>query len=280
MSRPSPTVRRRIMLVALAAVAAAAAISVALSLRRQAELAAKLAATENRLRELEQEAEQTATDNRLLRERLAELGEAPPPAPAVPRRADAASSLEQARLLVKLQQELSSTENALREAELRIRELEEKLARAQEDSRRTLAALEEHKEKLAGQSRVLEAVQAELKSRNERLVQLEATNLTLHKQHRQAEEENARQRAALRELEEINRRRENAIVAIMRRYRELGDQFRALAVQPGGAGEAGGTPGADFSRVQSTLAMVEEELRQLNSLNAQAARLQRQLERK
>lgn len=274
----SHSARRTMVLAAVMAVAAAALLLAFVQARRQTGLAARLAAAEDHVRQLQERAGQMAAENKALRERLAALGETPPPPSPVTHSPSAASNLEQARLLVKLQQELSSTQSALRDTEARLRELEDKLARAQEDSRSTGALLDEYKEKLAGQSRVLEAVQAELKTRNERLVQLEATNLLLHKQNRQAEEESARLRAVLRELEEVNRRRETSLAAIMRRYRELADQFRALAVQPGG--EAGATPSAELSRVQSALAMTEDELRQLSNLNAQAARLLRQLERK
>lgn len=280
MSRIPQPGKHRITVVALAAVAAAATLLLLVQARRQGQLAGELAAARERIRQLDERAAEMAADNQALRARLVELGETPPPAPALPRRPEAGSTVEQARLLVKLQQELSSTENALREAETRLREFEEKFTRAAEDAKWSAALLEEYKEKLAGQSRVLEALQAELKTRNERLVQLETANLLLHKQNRQAEDESARQRALLRELEEINRRRENTLVAVMRRYRELADQFRALAVQPAGPGEAGATQASELSRVQSALAMTEDDLRQLTSLNAQAARLQRQLERR
>lgn len=269
--------RGPILLAALAVVTVAAVVALLVQTWRRTELAAKLAAAENRIEQIEERAARALAENEALRERLAELGETPPPAPTVSRPPQGASSLEQARLLVKLQQQLSAAENALSEAEGRARELEGQLQRAQEESKRLAGALEEYTEKLAGQARVLEAVQAELKTRNERLVQLEANNLLLHRQNRQVEEESARLRSLLRELEEINRRRENALAAIMRRYRELADQFRALAVP---SPEPGEPRTADLSRVQNTLAMTEDELRQLSNLNAQAARLQRQLEKR
>lgn len=280
MSRISQPGTRRTTVLLLAGVAAAALLLLVVQARRHVRIAGELAAAQERIRQLHERAEQMGADNQALRARLVELGETAPPAPVLPRRPDVTSTVEQARLLVKLQQELSSSESALREAEARLREFAEKFARAAEDAKWSAALLEEYKEKLAGQTRVLEAVQAELKSRNERLVQLEATNLLLHKQNRQVEDESARQRALLRELEEINRRRENTLIAIMRRYRELADLFRAVAVQPPGRGETEATPGAELSRVQSALAMTEDELRLLTNLNAQAARLQRQLERR
>lgn len=280
MSRISQPGTRRTTVLLLAGVAAAALLLLVVQARRHVRIAGELAAAQERIRQLHERAEQMGADNQALRARLVELGETAPPAPVLPRRPEVTSTVEQARLLVKLQQELSSSESALREAEARLREFAEKFARAAEDAKWSAALLEEYKEKLAGQTRVLEAVQAELKSRNERLVQLEATNLLLHKQNRQVEDESARQRALLRELEEINRRRENTLIAIMRRYRELADLFRAVAVQPAGRGETEATPGAELSRVQSALAMTEDELRLLTNLNAQAARLQRQLERR
>ncbi|MCS7316121.1 MAG: hypothetical protein RMI94_09925 [Bryobacterales bacterium] len=268
------------IVVALAAGAAACAALLFLQWRRCAQLSGKLAVAEQLARQLQERAVRTAAENEALRDRLAELGETTPPPPRIAPLPSPGSSLEQARLLVKLQEELASAQEAWKESQARLRELEEKLGRAQEESRRTDALLEEYKEKLAGQGRVLEAVQDELRTRNERLLQLEATNLTLHKQSRQAEEESARLRGLLRELEEINRRRENTLATILRRYRELADQFRAVAEQAADPAEGRGAEASALARVQSVLSMTEEELRQLSNLNAQAGRLQRQLERR
>ena len=257
------------------AVVALVAILVGQS-RRHGDCAARLAAVETEKQKLAAEREAVTRENEALRARLIELGEQPPPAPPAGASPLPVSNLEQARLL-KVQDELASAQRALAEAEARWHELEDKAAKAQEENKVLQAALEESREKLASQSRVLEALQAELKSSSDRLVQLETTNLLLHKQNRQAADESARVRSLLGQLEEINRRRENTLGNILRRYRELTDQLRGLTVRPDRAPEGPGAEMPELSRLQTALASTEDELRQLSNLNAQAARLQRQL---
>jgi len=99
----------------------------------------------------------------------------------------------------------------------------------------------------------------------------------LHKQNRQAAEEAARLKALVNELEEINRRRENTLNSILRRYRELTDQLRGLTARADRTSEAAAAEAPELSRFSNSLAAAEDELRQLSNLNAQAARLQRKL---
>jgi len=264
------------LLLSWLAVVALVAILVGQS-RRHGDCAARLAAVETEKQKLAAEREAVTRENEALRARLIELGEQPPPAPPAGASPLPVSNLEQARLLVKVQDELASAQRALAEAEARWHELEDKAAKAQEENKVLQAALDESREKLASQSRVLEALQAELKSSSDRLVQLETTNLLLHKQNRQAADESARVRSLLGQLEEINRRRENTLGNILRRYRELTDQLRGLTVRPDRAPEGPGAEMPELSRLQTALASTEDELRQLSNLNAQAARLQRQL---
>ena len=267
---------RRVAILASSLAAAGLVLALIQQSRRQTQLALRLAAAEAEKQKLLSEREALARENETLRTRLAELGEQPPQAPAPGRSPIPASNLEQARLIIKLQQDLQAAQRAITEAEVKAQELEEKLAELREQNKSLGAALEESREKLASQSRVLEAIQAELKSRNDRLVQLETTNLLLHKQNRQAAEEAARLKALLSELEEINRRRENALNSILRRYRELTDQLRGLTIRVDRASEAAAeTP--ELSRLLNALAATEDELQQLSNLNAQAARLQRKL---
>ena len=267
---------RRVAILASSLAAAGLVLALIQQSRRQTQLALRLAAAEAEKQKLLSEREALARENETLRTRLAELGEQPPQAPAPGRSPIPASNLEQARLIIKLQQDLQAAQRAIMEAEVKAQELEEKLAELREQNKSLGAALEESREKLASQSRVLEAIQAELKSRNDRLVQLETTKLLLHKQNRQAAEEAARLKALLSELEEINRRRENALNSILRRYRELTDQLRGLTIRVDRASEAAAeTP--ELSRLLNALAATEDELQQLSNLNAQAARLQRKL---
>lgn len=269
---------RRVGLIAIVAVALLAVAAVAWITARQfcrsQELAPAVAALEAQNRDLRAQAQELIRNNEALRARLAELGETQPPPP--PRILSGASNLDQARLLVKLQADLAAAQNTTSELQARLQEIEADLARASQENQRLAAAEQELKESLAGEKRLLEAVQNELKTSNNRLLQTEASNLILHRQNRELSDKLAAAGRLLGELEEINRRRENYLTAILRRYRELTEQLRTLALRPE-AGETRGLDAAEISRLQSAVAMTEEDLRQLGNLNNQAAQLQRKL---
>lgn len=263
---------------ALTAAAVIAALILADRLRSHAQQAARLAALEAQSRELHTRSGELARENEALRLRLAELGEPQPHIVAAqPRAAAGASNLDQARILVKLQADLAAAANTIADLQARVQELDTALARALDETKRLAASELELREKLAGNTRLLDALQAELKTKSDRLTQTEATNLLLHKENREAAQRASQTRQLLAELEDINRRRENYLGNILRRYRELTDQLRTLAVRPEGAAESRPVDAAELSRIQSAVAMTEEDLRQLGSLNTQAARLQRKL---
>jgi septation ring formation regulator EzrA len=116
-----------------------------------------------------------------------------------------------------------------------------------------------------------------LKGRNDRLVQLETTNNLLHQENRALSEKSALAVRMLRDLEEINRRRETYLTSILRRYKEVTEQYRALATRLDSARDNFTPAGPELSRIQSAVAAAEEDLRQLANLNAQAARIQQKM---
>jgi hypothetical protein len=64
----------------------------------------------------------------------------------------------------------------------------------------------------------------------------------------------------------------------LRRYRQITEQYRSMAgmmqTQRTDAPAAGS---ADLARIQDSIAMAEEDLRQLNNLNAQALLIQKKM---
>jgi hypothetical protein len=72
--------------------------------------------------------------------------------------------------------------------------------------------------------------------------------------------------------------------SLLSRYKEVTEQYRAFASILENRRGPEGTPGAnisiagpELSRIQNTLTLAEEDLRQLNALNAQALRIQKKL---
>ena len=88
--------------------------------------------------------------------------------------------------------------------------------------------------------------------------------------------------ATLRELDELARRRDNYLNNLQRRYRDVNEQLRALAARLDHYRDSISAPSfsADLPRLQSVIQAAEEDLRQVQNLNAQALRLSQRLQTK
>jgi hypothetical protein len=184
--------------------------------------------------------------------------------------ADAATRAELIRLLDDKQQKLAAVQNSLTEAENRQAELEARIQQLTVEHQNLSRAEAELKERVDNQVRLAAALQTELKERGERALQLELANRDLR---RRVEENAAKVTALVRtagEIDELSRRREVYLTSILRRYREVTDLFRSAALRAE-------TPGSDQTRIQNALSGADEDLKQLQALNAQAGRLQRAL---
>lgn len=257
--------------------AAAAALWLA---RRNLAQSAALARLESENRELKGALARLSAESRRLSEQLAAAQNAEAPAPIViptPRPGASQAEIEQARLLAQLKEKLSASSTSMAEMENRVAELEAYAQKVSEENRRLAASETELRETAASSRRIAEALQAELKSRSDRLVQSEVQNRTLKESASRAEERSARLSKVLQEIEDINRRRENYLTNLMRRYREITDGYRATALRMDNARGGGSPPPGELSRLETALAQAEEDLRQIASLNAQAQRAQAKL---
>lgn len=186
------------------------------------------------------------------------------------------ANIENARLLIQTREKLAAADASIRQLETRIRELEAQVERVTDENKRLAAAESELKEKITTTSRILDAVRTELKGKDERLAMVMVTNRQLQEENRKNAEKTAQLPRLMRDLDELNRRRESHITTILRRYREITDQYRALSARADQPGEGAGIT-AEVSRIGNTIQMAEEDLRQLSALNAQVGRLQQRL---
>jgi chromosome segregation ATPase len=183
-----------------------------------------------------------------------------------------AARVEAARMLGKLEEGMTAASSKANALEGRNRELESGMEKLQADNQRLTASEADLKERLEGTNRIVEAMQAELKGRAERSTQLDIENRTLHDENRKLTAKSSLASNLMRDLDDINRRRDALLNQIQRRYRDLTDQFRMLAA--GSDRDGLGSGGGDLSRLQHAVSLAEEDLRQLNALNAQASRAQ------
>lgn len=168
-----------------------------------------------------------------------------------------------------LSAELSAAKDEAARAEARV------TAEAAE-ARRLKVQLDESREEVQTARRVTDAVQAELRAKAERLLKSETSEKLLQERATRAESAAAKVAVSTKELEDLNRRREAFVTTILRRFREVNDLYRnfTLAAQTRDT-PATGLQAGDLSRIQSTIQQAEDDLRQLQTLNARVAQLAR-----
>lgn len=181
---------------------------------------------------------------------------------------------EHAQVMKSLQEMLASSNASISRLEARTMELDEQRQKLTLENKRISASEADLRDSLASANRTISALQQEVKGKNDRLLQLDLEYNKLRESSAGDQQQLAKTSQLSQELQEIHRRREVYLNNIIRRYRELTEQYRFLASRDR-EGAAGA--GTDLSRIQNTVSLAEEDLRQLNTLNAQAMQIQRKL---
>ena len=198
---------------------------------------------------------------------------APPARPAPPR---AEESTEATQSLRENYVAAAAAADQLRQ---RITELETTVGKISQENQRLAASEKEVYEKLNVALREIESARGQVKSSGERAERIETSYRTLREESRQSAERIAQLTQWSRELEDVNRRRETYLNNILRRYREVTEQYRSLSSRLERPRDAAGPAPGELSRIQNAISMAEDDLRQLQSLNAQAATLDRKYRR-
>jgi len=203
--------------------------------------------------------------------------EAPVNGKAVTKAAPAILPTEYIRIIAETQAALETAQKELSSARNDIAALQARGEQEQQQRDKLTAELAEINEALASTKRVVAATQTELKAKNDRLVRLETSEKLVREAAGKAEMESAKSLRTAQELEDLNRRREVLLNSMVRRYREVTDQYRTLSLRvQTRADQLGLDPGAgELSRIQTSVQQAEDEFRQLNGLSAQAAKLLR-----
>jgi chromosome segregation ATPase len=182
---------------------------------------------------------------------------------------DVAGRLDLIRVLGENQQKLSAGQATIDELNNRIAGMESRIGQLTEESAALRRSEADLKDRLDTQTRAVGALQTEAKARDERLVEVEAANRILRQRGEESPARLAPMLEAAAEIEELSRRREATLNNILRRYREVTDLYRNMTLeQPQETG---------ISRIQNAITLAEEDIRQLQTLNAQSSRLQKKL---
>jgi predicted nucleic acid-binding Zn-ribbon protein len=161
-----------------------------------------------------------------------------------------------------------------------VQELEESAGRLAGENKRIAASEAAAREDLDQARRVIEATEAELKAKSERLVQLEAAARRAREDLDAATKRSAVSSADLNELTDLNRRRETLVQTLQRRYRDLTNELRNIAVRIDTQRDNPAAAAPDISRIQTGVQSSEDDLRQLSALNTQAQRVAQRLGQK
>ncbi len=83
-------------------------------------------------------------------------------------------------------------------------------------------------------------------------------------------------------LQDLDRRRDVYLTSILRRYRDLTDEFHAMSgmIDTSHEPSSGVCGGAALSRIQTAVTSAEDDLRQMNELSARSQKLEKQLMKK
>jgi chromosome segregation ATPase len=129
----------------------------------------------------------------------------------------------------------------------------------------------------------LESAQAELQASRQRVAALQAENVKLQGENSAASARVANVTNVIAQLQDLESRRDAHLTSIMRRYRDITSQFRALSGMLGSTRDSNSTcPFSDvaLTSIQNAISLADDDLRQLTELNAQARQLEQKLAKK
>jgi ABC-type transporter Mla subunit MlaD len=154
----------------------------------------------------------------------------------------------------------------------RIAELEEQVEELSKERSRIAASETEAQSRIAELNSALGSLNAERPQIDKRIRDVEAENARLRQQSQASTQRYEQFGKLVTELQEVARRQQVYTTSVLRRYRELTDLFRTL---PGVVENKGNGP--ELARIQSAISLADEDLRQLNELNARLGRVHKQI---
>ena len=175
---------------------------------------------------------------------------------------------------------LAAAERALADTQAKLTETEARVNAAQEQQQRALQAQaqeRELREQLQAFQGQLANAQASLKARDVRVTELEALQQRSQRQGADATQRLQKVNELSTELDDIARRREAYLNSIIGRYREATELFRAISLRLDNPRDGSSPLSNDLSRIQAAIQHADEDLRQVRALNAQSARVQKEL---
>ena len=238
------------------------------------------------VRRLEQE-------NRTLANQLQKLKSQPAPAPRVvtapapvspperpePSPADLRALAQKNEAISKLQDDLAAARAQIGDLQNSVLTLKGQNSSLDQQAREKLAAAAANcNQRLADAAHSLDAIQGDLTTEKSKAAELVEANRALRAQA--AAPKPVRPTSDLAaQLRDITLRRESYLRGVLRRSRHISAQYRSFSGAMAGRQDQQITPwnSAEVSRIESAISSAEDDLRQLDALNAQASLLEKKL---
>ncbi len=223
---------------------------------------------------------------RLLREafRQKNLQEVPPAeGEEAPSGGDHAGMVKKEAVIERLDRELAQTRAT-------VTSLQAQLSTSNDQNAKALASAEERLQKQQADSQAqfedlqkkFDAAVSESDIARQRLAALQADNAKLKTDTAAITTRATDVAHIIDNLQDLDRRRDVYLTSILRRYRDITGEFRAMSgmLDTGHDPNSGACGGAALSRIQNAVNSAEDDLRQLSELSARAQKLEKQLEQK
>ena len=236
--------------------------------------------------EREKRIAQLESENRALQEQIAERDKrlaamgSPTPEPARAPSPNTQSKepfirVEDSPAYRNLSATLAESNRQLNEMRPRMAALEEQIAVTTAENQKLGTAQRDLQTQLDQANANVETLRHDAAAREQRIQQAEEALRKMRTDTAAISQKNTQLTKVLDELEDIQRRREAAANSIYGRYRDLSEQLRTLSLTAQSSND--GAAQTDLSRIQQLISMADEDMRQLRSLNAQAARVNKKL---
>ena len=181
-------------------------------------------------------------------------------------------------------------DHELAESHASIADLQTKLSDANDQIAKNQASADERLQKQQADTQAqlddlqkkLDAALAASDIARQRAAVLEADNAQLKTDSTTVNARAAEVAKIISSLQDLERRRDVYLTSILRRYRDITDEFRAMSSIMDTSHDPGSSAcsGAALSRIQSAVTSAEDDMRQMNELNARSQKLQKQLLKK
>lgn len=240
-----------------------------------------------RLSDYQHRLEADAQSLRLLRRALGEKGLHNLPAEVTEQtsvEADQTAIAKREETIARLDQELAVANSTIATLQTQLATANDQNTQAQANAQEALQKQQtDAQAQLADSQKKLDAAVAEAAIARQRAAALEAANARLNTQSAAASTQAGELSHIVANLQDLNRRRDSYLTSILRRYRDITSEFRAMSSmldmsQDSNRGPNNGACSeAVLARIQNAVSSAEDDLRQINELNDRTQKLEKQL---